>query len=370
MEHRMREGIMSFRTTVTTSSHVMGSRSPTEQAELAASRFIAQRETGPWSEADSEAFQTWLHESPLHRVIYFRLHAAWQEAGRLTALKPTPDVASRTAPRYRPTALLNALAWRLRTIRPLAWTVAVCAVLLMTTGVAGYYRFIAGRYVTGIGDFRTVALADGSQLTLNTDSAVRVSLAPHERRIDLDRGEVYFAVAHDTNRPFVVYVGSKRVIAVGTQFAIRRQDNAIQVAVTEGTVRLEEQSPFESAKHTAAPVPGGTATPAQLLLPAGSVARAESGSVLVQKETLPQLAQTLSWRTGLLTFQDTPLAAAVAEFNRYNSRKLVLGDSRVGSLQVGGIFGATKIDTFVRLLEGGFPIQAQEEGNAIVLRMR
>ena len=104
-----------------------------------------------------------------------------------------------------------------------------------------------------------------------------------------------------------------------------------------------------------------------VLLPAGSVARAEKDAVLVRREAPADLEQHLSWRSGLLTFRDTPLAEAVAEFNRYNERKIVIEDPRIAGLQLGGIFRSTNIDPFIELVEQGFPVHATLEGNRILL---
>jgi transmembrane sensor len=92
--------------------------------------------------------------------------------------------------------------------------------------------------------------------------------------------------------------------------------------------------------------------------------------VLVQERQLREVEQELTWRSGILTFHDTPLAVAVAEFNRYNERKIVIGDPAIASLKVGGIFGATQPKPFVHLLEQGFPVQALEQPDQIVLNSK
>jgi transmembrane sensor len=92
--------------------------------------------------------------------------------------------------------------------------------------------------------------------------------------------------------------------------------------------------------------------------------------MLIQKRRVPEVEQGLTWRTGVLTFHDTPLADAVAEFNRYNSRKIVILDPAIAAMQVGGIFGATQPSQFVRLLEGAFPIRVIEEPDQITLMQR
>jgi transmembrane sensor len=83
-----------------------------------------------------------------------------------------------------------------------------------------------------------------------------------------------------------------------------------------------------------------------------------------------QAEEYLSWRSGFVSFHDTPLAAAAAEFNRYNARKIVIGDPGIGVMRVGGNFRWSNVDAFVRLLAQGFPVQARRQGDTIVLTRR
>jgi len=345
--------------------HIMSNREQTELAERAASRYIAQRETGPWTQGNALEFEQWLRTSPLHRVVYYRLNAAWQEAGRLKALGTSTQGLSTLEQRdERPGAT-----------RPKRFAAAAgTAIALIAGGYAVYnlQSFFPERYSTVVGGLQAVPLPDGSRVTLNTDSTLRVSLNAAQRRIDLDKGEAFFEVAKDPLRPFVVTAGKKRIIAIGTQFSVRRDGDEVRVAVTEGTVRYEGEpqertkaglvQPTLQAKET-------TKIPSTeiLMLAAGTTARSEAGSVLVQQEPIPELEQHLTWRSGVLTFDDTPLQQAVTEFNRYNARKIVIRDAPLGALRVGGIFRATKLEAFVHLLEGGFPIRVTDTGDTILL---
>jgi len=100
------------------------------------------------------------------------------------------------------------------------------------------------RYSTPVGEIASVPMRDGSKVTLNTDSQIRVTLTDSERRVDLKYGEAFFEVSKDPKRPFVVNAGGKRVIAVGTQFSVRRDANDIQVVVTEGRFASKTRHPL------------------------------------------------------------------------------------------------------------------------------
>lgn len=312
-----------------------------EQSERAAAAWIARRDSGTWTEADAAAFNQWLAESPGHRVAYYRLNAAWQETGRLQALvgnaPPVPQ---------RPELTSTQLRWR---------SLAAAVVLAIGVSIIAFKATHPpqGTHATVVGGMESVPMVDGSRMLLNTNSQVSIAFSPDERRVELKHGEAFFEVAKDSKRPFVVTAGDKRIIAVGTAFSVRREGDEMRLVVSEGTVRMETPS-----KHITPPGP----------LSAGSIVRARPDGMLVQTEAPADIERTLSWRNGVLTFRDTPLASAVNEFNRYNTRPIVIEDDRVAALQIGGIFRATQPEAFVRLLSEGFPIHVVVEDERIVLR--
>jgi transmembrane sensor len=104
-----------------------------------------------------------------------------------------------------------------------------------------------------------------------------------------------------------------------------------------------------------------------VFLTPGSIARAGEAGVLVQRKTLPEAEEQLSWRAGVLMFRNQSLAEAAAEFNRYNLQKIVIRDPAVAALKIEGNFRATNVEAFVRLLESGFPVRAETQADQIVL---
>jgi transmembrane sensor len=239
---------------------------------------------------------------------------------------------------------------------------ALAAALVLTLSlVFGWQRYTAverASYSTAVGALESVTLPDGSQVTLSSDSRMEVSYSRGERRIDLQRGEAFFSVAKNPQRPFVVRTGKRRVTAVGTRFDVRRDVANLRVVVTRGVVRLESDD--TPGRHNQAIT----------LLPAGSMALTTDTGVEVHSGSLQQAEAYVSWRSGFVSFHDTPLAKAVAEFNRYNARKIVIADNAVGKLRIGGNFRWANADSFVRLLEQGFPVRAEYHGERIVLHRR
>jgi transmembrane sensor len=102
-------------------------------------------------------------------------------------------------------------------------------------------------------------------------------------------------------------------------------------------------------------------------LPAGTIARGGASGTIVQSKALGPAEELLSWRSGFLAFRETPLADAAAEFNRYNTRKIVIADPRVAAIHIGGDFRATNVEAFVRLLEESFAVHADRRDDRVLL---
>jgi transmembrane sensor len=344
--------------------------------------FLQRREGPEWGEADHAEFTAWLEASTAHRVAFLRAEAAWEEIGRLKAVAaglprqtvPTPaelDALQFGADRLPSTSVTIMAAVPPRVNKKILAGgtrigVALAASLLVgiVAVLAVYPLWFAGeRYATPVGGVASVPLADGSHITLNTASTIRVSLSETERHIELSRGEAFFEVAHDPNRPFVVQVGGKRVIAVGTEFSVRRQgDDDIQVVVTEGKVRIETpEHPKSSAAATTA------SRERAVFASAGTIARVGGSGISTETEPAAAAEEILSWRSGYVTFHDTPLAGAIAEFNRYNARQIVIQDPAVAAMPLTGKFRATNNEAFVDLLEQTYHLSVRRTSKVIFL---
>ncbi len=364
-----------------------------KEVEQKAAEWLSLRDGGNWTAGDQALLDQWLEESTGHAVAYVRLEAAWHRADRLKALGagvaagkvPTSEEfnlfpiftqdkeaahSSQSLERGTP----GFPGHRLCMLRaPRAFVAGLAAALI--AAATWFYWPGSPQYKTPIGGTESVPMADGSRVTLNTDSVIRVVLTDYQREIRLDQGEAFFEVARDPARPFVVSVGNKRVVAVGTKFSVRRIGEEIRVFVTEGKVRLEEDAGSslparrETAEGRAEAMREGLnrGDAGELLLIAGGVAQTDGKGVLVQEESLAAVEESLSWRTGYIVFHEKALGEAVAEFNRYNSRKIVVEDSGVAAITFSGKFRTTDVEAFVRLIGGGFHLHVLQSGNRIWL---
>jgi transmembrane sensor len=328
------------------------------QIEQAAAAWLVRSDCEEWNHAEQAELHAWLSASTAHRVAFVRLQAAWQQAGRLKALAGgmTKNGASPPGeqPRALPPARLEApRRYRMRVPRMLGGSVAAAG--LAAAVVVGWLAWShqGTSYRTAIGGIAAISMKDGSTVTLNTNSGIRVALNETERRVDLERGEAFFEVAKDPSRPFIVRIGDQRVIAVGTKFSVRREPNHVRVIVTEGRVRVEHSESHEPADVA--------------LISAGGVAVAGVAGVLVQDKSLSDAEERLSWRQGIVIFRETLLSDAVAEFNRYNTRQIYIEDSALGSLRIGGHFRTNNAEGFVRLLADALPIRVEDDKSRIVL---
>lgn len=305
------------------------------QAEDLALDWLIKKDSGAWSSEDEVAFQNWLSGSWSNTVTYWRVEAAWNRAGRLSALRHVNSPAPSATNSMRRTGL----------------KVAAVLAIAVAAGAAIFLRPTStGRvYATELGGHETLALADGTKIELNTDTSVRVSLDRDRRSVQIEKGEAFFDVKHDASRPFTVTAGNARIVDLGTQFAVRRDNGRLRVTLVEGRAELSVAD----------------SRPQQLL--PGDVAFATANAVSIKRKTVYSLDKELSWRRGVLIFDNTTLADAAAQFNRYNRTKLVLANDAVAHVTVGGTFAINDVTAFARVAKGVLGLRVENKDGAILV---
>lgn len=210
------------------------------------------------------------------------------------------------------------------------------------TGLSVAPAFAEALYRTGVGEQATIELADGSQIVLNTDSAVRVAYSVGARRLILDRGQAFFTVARNPRRPFTVEAHGRVVTAFGTAFDVRIQHDTVQVALLEGKVSVG---------------PAGKAQQGAVMLRPNDMLIADRNTLDVIRLENP--AAFIAWREGLLIFQNDQLRSAVEEMNRYSATRIVLNDDAVARLRVSGTFRIGQTTAFLEALREMFPVRTE-----------
>ncbi len=310
------------------------------EAEAQAAMWLGRRDREDWNAEQHAAMETWLAESPAHRLAYLRLYAAWNYADRLAAMR---------RPRF------GRLISSSRKLGPAVFKIAAACTVVAAIGVAATNYSAKPQtqaFETPVGGHETLKLADGSRIELNTNTKVRVSLSAGQRQVWLDRGEAYFEIQHNAARPFTVVTGNRRVTDLGTKFTIRANGDLLRVALLEGRARLDTESIWNQ--------------PQSVLLTPGDVVVATRTSLSMERQPPRLLADDLGWRHGMLIFDRTPLADVVAQFNRYNAKKLSVS-GRAAQMKIDGTFPASNIDDFLHLARAVLGLKVEQQPDAVVL---
>jgi transmembrane sensor len=290
----------------------MGAPIPESADDAALAWFVRLRDEQVTA-GDRHAFEAWLHADPRHERAWRELEGIW---GALDAVAPDHAPA-----RERPVAMR--FRFRLPPLRRLA---AAAMVLL---GLAAGWQLVPpgllADHRSGIGERRTVALADGSQVELAPGSALDVAFSGGRRGVRLLAGEAFFTVAKEAGRPFVVEAGAGRVEVLGTAFDVKiRDEGGVAVVVTENIVAVSANG------REAVRVGEGE-----------GVSYDGEG---VSQPSRADLDLVGAWRQDQLVFHDAPLDAVVAELERYRRGHIQLVGAGLGSRRVTAVFDARNTD--------------------------
>jgi len=328
---------------------------------------------------DGEVDVDLLERSPLAPLdrISFEEYPASQETGASLDVPASHASAEgdlgthAAADREPPSETARTRRW----VLPLAAAAAVAMLAFGAVTWTAYERNGWTQYSTDLGSLERVVLDDGSVVSLNTNSSMRVQLSAERRHIVLERGEALFKVAKDPNRPFDVEAGKTIVRAVGTEFSVRVRESAgaagsadVEVLVKEGRVAIDPpkvQKPLERA----AALPASTST-----LSAGEAVTISARKVQVRKVAEETVERKLLWTEGRIWFERETLKNVVAEFNRYNRRQMVISDPSIENIRIGGGFDATDPESFIAALERtvnvrAFPSPQTDGSGAEVIRL-
>lgn len=281
------------------------------------------------------AFADWLAVDPSHRAAFRQAEAHW---AWMEPLKDRQFRARDEAVRYRPAAR--------KFVRRRWLAYGVAAVLLLSVGLAvfspqGWYG-LPHSYTTGKGERRTLALSDGTSLELNTDSEVRVRFNRGQRHVDLVRGEAFFNVVHDAERPFKVQVGNVGVRDIGTAFDVYKQADRVSVAVQEGVVEIAGLSGRRE-------------------LNAGQqLAYTDDHRFVAAAPS--DIAVATAWRQGQLIFNGRRLAEVLTEIGRYHDIQIRLPDPKLAELRVNGNFRTEQLDGMLNAVTTLLPVNAKRIG--------
>ena len=319
-----------------------------QQVAAEAYAWFAQLDSGNVSLADRAAFKEWINRSPRHVAEFKAVMALVDDLGVLSELlEPLLLEAEPTSNRHF--------------LRPILVPIAAIS-LMLVAGIVAYTQFSSTNinrefYTTGVGEYQTVELNDGSIVQLNTATTIEIAYSKERREIRLAKGEAFFDVVSDKSKPFVVYAGDALAQAVGTAFSVRLYESGTELIVTEGKVAFAnlQHSPLESNGLL---VPdrdienSETTSEAPILVNEGHRVSSNPRGGTIQPTKLKDDTQQrkLSWTEGLFDFSDTPLPDVVREVSRHTELQISIADPSLTSVSFGGVFRIGDVDTLLEAL--------------------
>ncbi len=304
------------------------SKPDSEQDELIAEQAVAwftRLQLNSLSSREKLQFQNWKAQSPAHEQAYEEVSQLWQNADFNLAL----GQAKLSYPLRRTPVRIYQKHW--------ASALAMAAGFALFVVLADPMTRLQADFYTGTGAQQTVQLSDGSSVTLNTGSAISLAFNSDERRIKLLKGEAYFDVQTDKQRPFVVDSGETETQVLGTRFIVRDSAGEDKVTVIKGLVKVsslpQEQSVF--------------------LHPDEQVTNTTSGLTAINKAANKDTA----WLQGRLSFQDTPMSEVVKELDRYLPGMILLRDNSLKDYRINARFDITHPVQALDALEQTLPIK-------------
>lgn len=292
----------------------------------------------------------WLASSDAHRAAFEMANDLWVETTRL----PKSDYPIRLAPERAIT-----LTWpRLAT---------AAAIVLGLAFVGSRWLSHDAAIATEVGELRNIALDDGTRVTLNTASRLKVHYSAQMRAVELEQGEAFFDVAKRADRPFVVMASGKRITALGTSFVVRRDSDAVAVTLLDGKVAVSGEGAEAQVVQPNARAVGSlenTSAHGIVMSPGQRMIFENHKSPATDR---PRLEQLTAWQRGQIVLDRTSLADAVAEMNRYSVKQLVIDSEQARNMRVTGVFRAGDSEDFARAVAESYGLALQEDSATIVL---
>jgi transmembrane sensor len=309
--------------------------------------------------------EAWLREDVRHRSAFEDLSRTWTLLDRLSERAPHEEMAEFVRPHGFSPSSLRPAARR----RKWYWETAAAAMLLVALGATLWMTRRPGMQVlsTAVGQERHLALADGSELTLNTDTVVAVKFTARRRDIYLRRGEAHFDVVHNAARPFFVHAGDTVIRDVGTQFEVRlRSDRDVDVLVDEGQVEVQGLTAAATPGSAESAAAAGRSADWVRALSAGERLVIAGPSLSVLSVSPRQVADQLAWQQGALVFEGEPLSQAIAEVGRYTRARIVLAGPEVAALHISGRFKTNDVAGFLQALQAALPVRVSRPEPGLV----
>jgi transmembrane sensor len=281
-----------------------------------------------------EGFRRWIEASPRHEAAFDAVTAMWDTTQGLPRRPvPPPSRGTYAGGAGDARASRGHLGGGRAGRGGFGGFGAVAAMSVAILGIVILLHLLrSGAIATGIGEQRMLTLEDGTRVYLNTNSRVRVAYSNERRGVILESGEALFDVArHGPQWPFVVTAGTRQVTALGTSFVVREERDALSITLLEGNVSVSSSGPASED--------------ARVLTPGQRLTFVRQRTPTLDR---PAVEQVTAWRQGRIELDDTPLAAAVAEMNRYSTTPLRIERAEAAAIPIKGAFRAGDAESFAQ----------------------
>ena len=331
--------------------------------EEMAAAWVARLDAAELTPDEARALESWLNSDSRCAGAFARARAIFESPRVCSALQVPP----------RPSLLTRLVGPRLIAAAA-ALAVAVVGITFLLTQREPVEKHI---YSSELGEVRQIPLADGTRVTLNTNTALQVEFSRRSRLVTLERGEAYFEVARDPQRPFIVVGSSAQARAVGTAYDVRLGEEAgeMRIRVMAGRVAVE---PPPSKRHAAISAIShllGLEAVRGAYLNVNQEAEIRVGKDGSEKDEIQMsirdlppavFERSLMWREGLLSLEGVTLSEAVAELARYSAQKIQVHGT-LANERISGLFATTDPAAFARAIAISLKAKIRTENQVLIL---
>lgn len=310
---------------------------------------------GSMTDKEQAAFAAWLSQSDQHRLAFEDIVRTWHGIDEISL---QPDIIAFRAEALDGFGATNRRRWagRFSGYRQIFAVAASLVLMLLAYGI--YAQFAFASYVTATGERRVIVLDDGSRISLDADTNVRVRYGGSRRELQLVHGRAKFDVAKDPLRPFTVTAADRMVIATGTEFSVELLGRKVHVILYEGHVAVMSD---RGKRLGTAPVNAS-----------GTESRMSDAALMPGRELVADIstdltkivpadpALTLTWEAGMLSFADEPLQSAVERMNRYSNEKMAVGTAAAARTPVNGVYSAGNSAAFIEGVTSVVPLRVED----------
>lgn len=349
-------------------------------AAAEAAGWFAEFRAGDVTPGTRARFDDWLRQSPQHIRAYLEVAAGWAELptedplGRIdiralvARARESQDENVVALPRAAKSGLRSSPRARMR-----ALAASLALVSILSGALAWVWLYQADTYSTGVGEQRTLVLADGSTVILDALTTVRVRYSKTARALYLLEGQAYFHDTYDPRRPFVVRSDEATIRAIGTQFDVHRERDGMVVTVVEGKVAVaaQPQAPAPHGGHS--PITRDLASLPPPSLAHVFVSAGEQVTLTAQAIRKPEhvdVSAATAWVQKRLVFDNTPLEQVAAQFNLYSSRRLVIVDPALRTVGISGVYSSADPVSLIGFLRAQPTLLVTETDDEIRVSLR